>query len=416
MVGAIEPPLRIAIFGESYLPYLSGVTISTESLALGLTDAGHDVLLVMPRPVGGATAQRPGRSGREPEVVWLPSYQGPPPAPDGYRMPIPMPSAALRAVRAFRPHIVHAQSPFVSGLMARRVARAARAPLVFTHHTRFGDYRHYLGPLASPGAALMTAYIRSFWRGCGAIVAPSRDLASEIEAGLGRRGSADTLSHQRRRPIVRAIPTGLDLVAIRAVTPVDPRPLAGWPAESIVLVSVGRLAREKSVDLLVTAFADAAGEEPRLRLLLIGDGPLRPELERLARSSEMTGRLHLTGGLPHLDALAMAAGADMFGFASRTETQGLVLAEALACGLPVVTLEGPGLLDTVRESIDAIVVGREPLDTAAERLGDAIATLAKHTSRRAQMVSAARAGADRFELGHRIREMVGLYNETLASR
>jgi 1,2-diacylglycerol 3-alpha-glucosyltransferase len=406
----MDSPLRIAIFGESYLPYRSGVTVATQALADGLSAAGHRVLLVVPRPASGASAQPVPSSGPTasgPEIAWLPSYQGPPPAPPSYRMPIPRPSVALRRARELRPDVVHAQSPFVSGLMARRIARSVGAPLVFTHHTRFADYRHYLGPLAAPGAWLTQAYLAAYWAGCAAIVAPSTDLADEIGAAL----------HGSRRPIVRAIPTGLDLQAVAALVPVDPRPLAGWPAESLVVVSVGRLAREKSVDLLLEAFARAAEGDPRLRLLLIGSGPLESELAARANRGVLQGLVHLTGGLPRPQALAMAAGSDLFAFASRTETQGLVLAEALAMGLPVVTLEGPGVRDAVRDGVDGIVVARSAADAPGldrERLTDAIGALAADRARRASLAAAARDGAYRFDLGLRIGEVVALYREVIA--
>src|ERR1700674_2475410 len=92
--------LRIAIFGESYLPYLSGVTLATESLARGLRADGHDVLLVVPRPAGGSEPGTAGALGPDPRIAWLPSLQLPTPAPDGYRVPLPVPSGALRAAAA----------------------------------------------------------------------------------------------------------------------------------------------------------------------------------------------------------------------------------------------------------------------------------------------------------------------------
>src|SRR6187397_2251723 len=119
--------MRVALTSESFLPYLSGVTVSVDALARGLGALGHDVLVVAPRPAQGS------------QVV----------------------------------AVVHAHSPFVTGLLARRLARASGAPLAFTHHTRFADYRHYLGPLAGPGAAATDAYLKSYWAGCAAIVAPS---------------------------------------------------------------------------------------------------------------------------------------------------------------------------------------------------------------------------------------------------
>ena len=141
--------MRVAIFAESSLPYLSGVTISTDILVRGLAAAGHQVLLVAPRPADAATNDAT-------DVAWLASYQMPRIVPAGYRMPWPLPSGALRVAERFRPEVVHAQSPFVSGVMARRLARRVGAPLVFTHHTRFADYGHYLGPFARPGTAART--------------------------------------------------------------------------------------------------------------------------------------------------------------------------------------------------------------------------------------------------------------------
>ncbi len=347
-----ERSLRIAIFGESYLPYLSGVTVSTEALARGLGAAGHDVLLVAPRPAHGATPGTAGAQGPEPRVAWLPSFQVPGPAPAGYRVPWPIPSAALRAAAAFAPEIVHAQSPFVSGLMARRVARHAGAPLVFTHHTRFGDYRHYLGAAAGPGGALVADYLRRYWLGCAAVVAPGSELADEIRAGIGAR----------RRPDVRVIPTGIEVAALRALEPIDPRPLAGWPADAVVVAGLGRLAPEKSVELLVDAFAAVAADEPAARLLLVGGGPSEAALRRRAERPDLAGRVHLTGMRPRQEALALVKAADLLATASRTETQGLVLAEALAAGLPVVALSGPGVADSVRDGVDGLVVPAEPAD------------------------------------------------------
>jgi 1,2-diacylglycerol 3-alpha-glucosyltransferase len=397
--------LRVVIVAESYLPYLSGVTISTDALARGLRAAGHQVLLVAPRPADGAAAMAVGSTGPEPAYAWLPSYQPPPPAPRGYRMPWPVPSAALRAAAAFRPDVVHSQSPFVAGLMARRLAQRTRAPLVFTHHTRFGDYGHYLGPLARPGSAVMEAYLRDFWAGCAAIVAPGSELADEIRGRLG----------QRPRPVVRVIPTGVDLDAIRALPTPDLRAIAGWPPDAVVVASLGRLAPEKSVELLVDAFALAAGVDPRLRLLLVGGGPSEAALRDRATRPGLAGRVHLSGQLPRLDGIALIRGADLFAFASRTETQGLVLAEALSAGLPVVALEGPGVRDSVRDGIDGIVVPAQPASDRAARLATVIGALAADPERRSALASAAGEGAERFAAPRRIEEMVALYREVLRS-
>lgn len=407
MSADLPARLRVAIFTETYLPYLSGVTVSTEALARGLGAAAHDVLLVAPRP----SAPRPagptiGLRGPEPKHAWLPSYELPRVAPPGYRMPLPWAFGAsiVRAI-AFRPHVIHAQSPFVTGLLARWVARHTDRPLVFTHHTRFADYGHYLGPLAVPGGWLTDTYLRSFWAGCSAIVAPSSDLAADLRARL---------AELRHRPVLRVVPTGIDLQAVEALPRLDPRPMAGWPPDSLVVAHLGRLAQEKSVDVVIDAVAAAAATQARLRLLLVGDGPSTDVLRARVTRLGIEDRVFFAGRRERTEALSLLKGSDLFAFASATETQGIVLAEALASGLPVVTLEGPGVRDSARDGIDAVVVARTAGRAPAARLGEAIASLAADDERRARMAAAALAGARRFDLAQRITEIVALYRALVA--
>lgn len=391
--------MRILLTSESSLPYVSGVTVSVDAQARALGARGHEVLVLAPRPADGAVPQPVGSPGPAPRYAWLPSYQLPVVAPPSYRMPIPVPwTDAMADASRFAPQIVHAHSPFVTGLMARRLARAAAAPLVFTHHTRFADYGHYLGPLATPGAAVTDAYLRAFWGACAAIVAPSTDLADEIRARLG----AD-------RPWrVRVIPTGIDVAGIRALEPREPRSAAGWSTDVTVVASLGRLAPEKSPMDVLDAVALAG-----LHLLVIGGGPSADDLQARAQRPDLEGRVAFTGALSRPEALAALAGADLFAFASRTETQGLVLAEALASGLPAVALDGPGVRDSVRDGVDGVVVAAEPAEGRAARLGAELAALAADPVRRESMAARARGDADRFSIDRRIDETETLYRSLL---
>jgi glycosyltransferase involved in cell wall biosynthesis len=165
------------------------------------------------------------------------------------------------------------------------------------------------------------------------------------------------------------------------------------------------------VDLLVAAFAAVAAAEPRARLLLVGGGPAEAALRDRVAQPDLAGRAALTGRLPRLEGLALLRGADLFAFASRTETQGLVLAEALACGLPVVAIDGPGVGDSVRDGVDAVVVAAEPDGDRAERLGAGIGALVADAARRRALADAASAGAGRFDVGVRVAEVVALYRE-----
>ena len=391
--------MRVLLTTESYLPYLSGVTVSVDSLARGLGARGHEVLVLAPRPARGSAPEPVGSPGPAPGYAWLASYQLPIVAPPAYRMPTPfVHSGAVGAARAFAPDVVHAHSPFVTGRLARGLATELNVPLVFTHHTRFADYGHYLGPLAGPGARLVDTYLRRFWAACAAIVAPSEDLAREIRARL----------RARHRDRIHVIPTGVDVAGIRALAPIDPRAEPGWPPDALVVASLGRLAPEKSPEVLVDAVAIAGARLPSLRLAVIGGGPSEERLRARVARPDLAGRAHLTGAVPRLEALARLAGADLFLFTSRTETQGLVLAEALSAGLPAVAVEGPGVAESVRDGVDGIVVAHHPAGSLQGRLADAIVAMAD-PSRRAAMAARARADADRFSVERRVGQAEELY-------
>lgn len=397
--------MRILLTAESFLPYLSGVTVSVDALARGLGARGHEVLVLAPAPARGSEPGGAGSPGPEPRYAWLPSYQLPGLVPPRYRMPWPAPwTAAVREARRFAPDVVHAHSPFVSGLLARRLARRAGAPLAFTHHTRFADYGHYLGPLAGPGAALTEAYLGRFWGACAAVIAPSTDLAAEI---------AERLPPPRRRR-VHVIPTGVDVAGIQSVAVSDPRPAVGWPPDAIVAVSLGRLAPEKSPMTVLDAVALAGAHDPRLRLLVIGGGPSEAALRARAEQPDLAGRVAFTGMLPRSEVLARLRGGDLFVFASRTETQGLVLAEALSAGLPAVAVEGPGVGDSVRDGVDGIIVPTQPEPDRAEGLAAAIALLAGDRARRRRMAGRAAADAGRFSVEGRVGQTEALYRTLLA--
>ncbi len=398
-----DRPLRVLIVAETALPYLSGVTVATDALARGLGAAGHEVLVFAPEPPAGSVAAAPTASGPAPQVAWLPSMQLPPPAPRGYRVPVPARGgAATRSALAFAPDVVHVQSPFGAGLRGRRIARALGVPLAFTHHTRFEDYGHYLGALRSPGAGILARWLRAFWLACDAVVAPGADLGAEIRAALGTHG----------RPLVATIPTGIDVAAIRRLEAPDLRSLAGWPPDAVVAVALGRLAPEKGLAELLTAVARSS----EVRLAVIGGGPSMGELRSRATRPDLRGRVWFAGPRPRPAALALASGGDLFVIASQTETQGLVVAEALAAGLPVVGVDAPGVRDAVRPGVDGTLVAADPAADRVARLGAAIEELARDGSRRAAMAAAARRDAGRFDLAPRVAEMVELYRTVLETR
>lgn len=396
--------LRVLLVTETALPYLSGVTVATDALARGLGAAGHEVLLLAPRPAaGGPAPPAVGSGGPAPRTVWLPSLQLPRPAPPAYRVPLPLAGrGALREALAFAPHVVHVASPFGAGQRGRRIARRLGVPLVFTHHTRFDDYAHYLGPLAAPGRAMLRRWLRAFWAACDAVVAPGSDLGVEIRALIPARAAT----------VVRVIPTGIDLHVVRGLERVDVRAQAGWPADAGVAVALGRLAPEKSVEEVL----EAVSLVPDLHLAVIGDGPAAGALRRRAAAPDLAARTWFAGARPRTEALSLLASGDLSVVASRTETQGLVVAEALAAGVPVVGIDAPGVRDAVRDGLDGVLVAAEPAADRPSRLAAALATLLADGPRRRAMATAAAEGAERLALATRTEEMVALYRELLARR
>jgi 1,2-diacylglycerol 3-alpha-glucosyltransferase len=399
--------LRVVVTTESYLPYLSGVTVSVEALVRGLSARGHQVMLVAPRPRVGVEPGSTGAVGPDPEYAWLPSYEVPRLVPPSYRMPWPVDvRGVLRRAASFRPDVVHAQSPFVSGLFARSVARRAGAPLVFTHHTRFTDYRHYLSIFAGVGGAVMGRYLDRFALACDAVIAPSTDMAFDIRERLGDVPD----------PQIRVVPTGIDVERLAGLEPIDSRPGQGWPADTVVAVTAGRLAPEKSVETLLEGFAKALAREPRLRLVVIGDGHSGRALRARAAEPDLAGRVAFMGQRPRLDTLAIVKACDVFLFASQTETQGLVLAESLACGVPVVAVAAPGVSDTVTDGVDGRIVAAEPAARRSAAIADALLGLARDPQRRVAMARAGRDGAHRFGVDHRLAQVESVYREAIVRR
>ena len=264
-LGVAPEPMRVLLATESYLPYLSGVTVSVDALARGLGAAGHEVLVLAPRPAGsGAPAGRLARAGAA--HAWLPSYQLPAVAPPGYRMPVAAAAVRGAACGARLPARRRARPLAVRDRPARRAAgpRAGRAARLHAPHPL-----RRLRPLPRAAgrprrAAATDAYLRALLGGLrGDRGAVGWTWRGEIRARLPARAPIGFTSS---RPGSTSAASGRWRRSTRARA-------AGWPADALVVASLGRLAPEKSPELLLEALALAAAEAPTLRLLVIGGGP-----------------------------------------------------------------------------------------------------------------------------------------------
>jgi len=214
------------------------------------------------------------------------------------------------------------------------------------------------------------------------------------------------------RSAIAVVPTGVDL---RHFAPGDARVARhelGLPADDLVLLYVGRLDREKSVGRVLTAFERVAGMLPRARLVLVGHGTESEALRRQARALAAGSRVAFLGVRPHESLVSCYRAADVFVFASETETQGLVLAEAAACGLPAVTVSGPGCDEVVRDGETGILTKPDPASLAEGVIG-----LLLDAERRTRMGARARAVAEQeFDVALQIDRTLAVYEEAAARR
>lgn len=365
--------MKIAFFADSYLPYLSGVTISASTLAKELKLLGHQVYVLAP--------DYPNAPKNEPGVLRFPSVSGGYP---NFRLALPI----VRKIPAV--DILHSHSPFQAGQLARFVARKRKLPLVYSFHTLFTRYVHYAKFIPPVWAKRgLVAYLQNYCQSTNLIVAPS----SMAKRAL-RRWRID-------RP-VEVVPSGVDLSLFPADQEAARRQLRqklGIASTDLVLLYVGRLSKEKNLSFLLRAFSQI--RERNIKLVLVGGGPLLKTI-----NPELRPEIITTGEVPYPEILKYYLVGDVFVFASTSETQGLVLAEAKAAGLPVVALFAGGLVDTVRNGLDGYLLPRQEtvfIEHLQRLLGD--------PTWRAKLAAAARQDAvERFAAKVVAKKMESVYN------
>jgi glycosyltransferase involved in cell wall biosynthesis len=380
--------MRIVMFTNTFTPHVGGVARSVAGFAAEHRRCGHEVLVVAP--------EFPGSERREEGVVRVPAIQRF--NATDFSVPVPVPGRLKPLLDAFRPEVVHSHHPFLLGDTALRVAAGRGLPIVFTHHTLYERYTHYV-----PGdwPALRRAAIElavGYCNLCNAVVAPSESVA-----GLLRRRGV-------KAPI-EAIPTGVETEVFAAGDRTAGRRLCGVPDAALLVGHVGRLAPEKNLGFLARAVARFLLGRPGARFLVAGDGPSAAEIRRIFTAAGLAGRLHAIGVLARRSTLAdVYAAMDVFAFASQSETQGMVLTEAMAAGVPAVAVDAPGVREVVADGEN----GRLLPDEDEEDFAAALAWLADLPAERRRRLSAAcEATARRFSLHSTAERCRALYARLL---
>lgn len=325
--------MNIGIFTDTYLPDINGVVSSCVTLTEALQKAGHTVYVITNHPRNKLC--REGNIIRLPGIELKGLY--------GYKMSSPIQLTADKVMRQLNLDVIHIQTEYGVGLYGRHVAKEYSIPLVYTYHTMWEDYTHYINPMDLNGVekiskAALRSLSRTYANRGQAVIAPSEKTKNAL------------LSYGVQAPIY-IIPTGLDLSRFDDKN-IDPqkeqevRQTWDITPEHHTVIFVGRLAKEKMLEMVIEAIR--MNPDPALRLLVTGSGPDTDYFKRCAQNDP---RIQFAGKVPATDVPYYYKAADCFASASTSETQGMTYIEALAAGLPVFGRRDPVLYDLVEEGV-----------------------------------------------------------------
>ncbi len=317
--------MKILMMTNSYFPMVGGIEQSIRSFSWAFRRMGHEVLIAAPSP---ACPQ-----DHKEKVIRIPAIEHK--QEPKFFINLPVPGMLHRIMRNFAPDIVHSHYPFFMGDYALRLSRQHNIPLVFTYHIMFEYYTHYL-PIPSGAARRFTVKLAAGYANWAQqVIAP----CESVEAILRRRGV--------KAPI-EVVPTGIDIKAMARGHSKEFRRRHQVPADAFVVGHSGRLAPEKNLKFLIPCLVDFLKTKPDAHALIVGQGVSVGMIRHSFEQAGLEKRLTMTGFL-HDQQLADAYHAmDVFAFASLSETQGMVLAEAMACGTPVVALDATGVREVVK--------------------------------------------------------------------
>jgi glycosyltransferase involved in cell wall biosynthesis len=383
--------LHIAFFSNYYHPVVNGVVRSVASFRENLMKQGHNVFVF---------AQFDGSyKDEEPFIFRYPSL----PLPLGeISAALPVSPFVDQLLPFLKLDVIHTHHPVLLGQTAVRKAAELDLPLVFTFHTQYWEYTHYIPfPQETIQEFLKNAvhrWLREFMQKCQHIIIPSESLKDILVREYGL--------HER----FTVIPTGTNLDPFLSADGKSLRTEMGWDDET-VLISIGRLAPEKNWDTLLRAFGKVYAEHTDVRFVLIGDGPARQNLEELAAELNISDHVTFTGSVPFQEIPRYLKAADLFTFASVTETQGLVTIEAMAAGLPVVAVDGPGTRDIVEHGKQGLLVENQP-----EALAAGINTLLSDPQQIKRFGGKALKKAKTFDINQLGQQMIAVYEQAIQDK
>lgn len=374
------------MISDVYFPRINGVSTSIQTFRRCLHQAGHETVLIAP--------EYPHRSGAEDNDILRVASRYVPRDPED-RMMRP---AAIRALlptlqeRGF--DLLHIQTPFVAHYLGVQLAKALRLPVIESYHTYFEEYLHHYVPLLPRACMRWVArhFTRSQCRALDALVVPSRAMQ-------------DALHDYGVECPMHIVPTGLEMQQFSTRQATDFRRKLNIESHRPTLVHVGRIAHEKNIDFLFRMLKRLVERAPDVVLIVAGEGPALSHCRALVESLDLNEQVRFVGYLARDGELwdCYRAG-DVFVFASRTETQGLVLLEAMALGVPVVSTAYMGTVDILTPQRGCLIA---PDDE--EKFADIVAGLLKAPNKLATMRAEAAAYAATWSAQAMAERLTDLY-------
>jgi len=385
--------MNICMFTNTYLPHVGGVARSVATFAEDLCRLGHRVLVIAP-----TFPEDTGSAGEQYEVLRLPAIQnfnG-----SDFSLRIPHPFVINDKIEQFAPDVIHSHHPYLLGDAAIRAARTHDLPLVFTHHTLYEKYTHYV-PLDSETLRRFVIRLSTEYANhCSRVVAPSFSVATLLR----KRGVES---------VIEEIPTGVDIQFFSKGRGERIRQDHGIPEDALVIGHVGRLAPEKNLRYLAESVALFLEGNREALFVVAGSGPSKKEIQRIFADRSLSEQLLMLGIVTGQDLADVYKAMNLFVFSSKSETQGMVLTEAMAAGTPVIALDASGAREVVQDGKNGLLLS----ETASpQSFAQAIHSFTDDAARAREWQKEALKTADRFSRQASADRLVRLYQSILGYR
>lgn len=377
--------MKILMMTNTYAPIVGGLEKSIDVFSEAFRKMGHTVKIIAPEFDGAESSENVIR------VPALPNIQG-----TKFSIAFPIPELTANFVKEYQPDIIHAHHPFLVGDMALRIAGQYRIPLVFTYHTMFEQYTDYFGLDIEAVQAFVIKLASGFANLCDHVIVPSESIKKIL------------LERKIKTPIA-VVPTGVDVQNFKKGNRQHFREKFQLKEDAYVIGNLGRISSEKNLLFLGSAVAQYLIRNKKAHFLVVGSGPAEDEFKDIFREAGVMDRLHLPGVLKGDDLVDAYHAMNVFAFASKSETQGMVVTEAMASGLGVIALDAPGVREVVRDKQNGRLLAKESRDDFAEALQW---YFKMSESEKNRIKETALETADQFSMEHSSKEALRIYKIT----